>query len=67
MFKAADKVMTQEVMLCSENVLQVVIFQTYGVSGGVSSHHDGHSYVCSMGLSLVSATYCLLQLLEEIR
>ena len=32
--------------LQNENVLLLVIFQTYGVS----SRHDGHSYVCSMGL-----------------
>ena len=30
--------------LQNENVLLLVIFQTYGVS----SRHDGHSYVCSM-------------------
>ena len=32
--------------LQNENVLLLVIFQTYGVS----SRHDGHSYVCSIGL-----------------
>ena len=54
MFKAADRGMAQKVMiydsgrhdLQSENVLLLVIFQTYGIS----SHYNGHSYVCSMCL-----------------
>ena len=59
-FKAADRGMTQEVMikkchdLQSENVLLLVIVQTYGVY----SHHDGHSYVCSMGLWFLLRTVC---------
>ena len=40
--------------LQSENVLLLVIFQTYGVS----SHHDGHSYVCSMDLWFLLRTVC---------
>ena len=40
--------------LQSENVLLLVIFHTYGVS----SHHDGHSYVCSMGLWFRLHTIC---------
>ena len=40
--------------LQNENVLLLVIFQTYGVS----SRHDGHSYVCSMGLWFLLRTVC---------
>ena len=40
--------------LQNENVLLLVIFQTYGVS----SRHDGHSYVCSMGLWFLLHTVC---------
>ena len=40
--------------LQNENVLLLVIFQTYSVS----SHHDGHSYVCSMGLWSLLRTVC---------
>ena len=40
--------------LHNENVLLLVIFQTYGVS----SRHDGHSYVCSMGLWFLLRTVC---------
>ena len=40
--------------LQSENVVLLVIFQTYGVS----SHHDGHSYVCSMGLWFLLHSVC---------
>ena len=40
--------------LQSENVLLLVIFQTYGVS----SHHDGHSFVCSMDLWFLLRTVC---------
>ena len=40
--------------LQNENVLLLVIFQTYGVS----SRHDGHSYVCSMGLWFFLRTVC---------
>ena len=32
----------------------LVIFQAYGVS----SHHDGHSYICSMGLWFLLHTVC---------
>ena len=52
MFKAADRGMTREVMIC--RVLLLVIFQTYGVS----SHHDVHSYVCSMDLWFLLRTVC---------
>ena len=37
-----------------ESVLQLMIFQTYGVS----SHHDGDSYVCSMDLWFLLHTVC---------
>ena len=40
--------------LQSENVLLLVIFQTYGVT----RHHDVHSYVCSMGLWFLLHTVC---------
>ena len=40
--------------LQNENVLLLAIFQTYGVS----SRHDGHSYVCSMGLWFLLHTVC---------
>ena len=40
--------------LQNENVLLLVIIQTYGVS----SRHDGHSYVCSVGLWFLLRTVC---------
>ena len=54
-FKAADRGMAQEVMICRvKNAQLLVIFQTYGVF----SHHDGHSWVCSMGLWFLLRTVC---------
>ena len=62
MFKAADRGMTQEVMIC-----RVICSAVSNLSNLRCLQSSRWSFIRLFNEPLVSPTYCLLQLLQEIR